>query len=206
MRTVEKAGRTVDEAVALALAELGVGRDRVEVEVVAAPRPGLFGLLARPAVVRVRLRETARERVEAFLEAVCSAMGVTMAVAAREEGETLFVELTGAEAGRVIGHHGQTLEALQLLAGLVAGRVEPGKRVVLDVAGYRRRREEALARLARRVAERVRRTGQRVVLDPMPAQERRVIHLALAGHPHVRTASEGDEPNRRVVVEPRRQG
>ncbi|MFO7171749.1 MAG: RNA-binding cell elongation regulator Jag/EloR [Bacillota bacterium] len=205
MRSVERSGRTVEEAVASALAELGVDRSRVEVEVLDEGRPGLFGLLgARKAVVRVTVRETRAERVARFLQEVCRAMGVEARIQTEEAEGYLRVTLSGRDMGLLIGRHGQTLDALQFLANAVANKVEPGPRVLLDVEGYRQRREETLQRLARRLAERVRRTGQRYALEPMPAQERRIIHLALAGHPYVTTVSEGEEPHRRVVLVPRR--
>lgn len=204
MRSVEKAARTVEEATALALQELGVEAAQAEVEVLEEARSGLFGLLgSRNAVVRVTLRETREQRVERFLGAVLDAMGVEATIQTREDAEALFVNVDGTEAGLLIGHHGQTLDALQFLTNLAASRVESGARVVLDVEGYRRRREETLSRLASRLADRVRRSGERVALEPMSAHERRVIHMALAEHPHVATESEGEEPNRRVVIVPK---
>lgn len=213
MRSVEKSARSVDEAISQALQELGVSADEVDVEVLEEPRSGLFGLLSRNALVRVTVREpvTAQvpphlgrvERVKLFLTDVCNAMGVAVQMELRERDELLQVELRGKEAGLLIGHHGQTLDALQFLTNLVAAREGGGPRIVLDVEGYRRRREEALIRLAERLAERVQRSGERVVLEPMSAQERRVIHMALANHGRVMTTSEGEEPNRRVVILPK---
>lgn len=220
MRSVEKSARSVDEAVVLALQELGVGREQVDVAVLEEPRSGLFGLLARPAVVRVTVRAAPPapavvgdgavggadrpEQVRRFLTEVCLAMGLAVRLEVREASDAVQVDVFGDEAGLLIGHHGQTLEALQFLANMVAARVGAGPRIILDVEGYRRRREETLMRLAERLAERVRRSGERVVLEPMSAHERRVIHVALADHSHVTTTSEGEEPNRRVVILPKR--
>jgi spoIIIJ-associated protein len=205
MKTVEKTGRTVDEALAAALEELGVPSDRVKVEVLDEGKGGFLGFGARPAVVRVTLRESRRERVEQFLQEVCDAMAVDVSVSLREDQEYLYVDVNGAEAGILIGHHGQTLEAMQYLLNLVASRAEDdNRRVLLDVEGYRKRREETLTKLATRLADRVRRSGEPMVLEPMSAHERRVIHLALQDNPYVVTVSEGEEPFRRVVIQPKR--
>lgn len=228
MRAVEKSARTVDDAVAQALQELGVTANQVKVEVLEEPRAGLFGLLARNALVRVTVRvqtpvppvppaqpgparsvaaanaEGRAERVQQFLMDVCRAMEMRVQLEVRETAETLHVDVSGEEAGLLIGHHGQTLDALQFLSNLVAAKEGTGPRVVLDVEGYRRRREETLTRLAERLADRVQRSGERVALEPMSAHERRVIHMALAEHGAVTTSSEGEEPNRRVVILPKR--
>jgi spoIIIJ-associated protein len=206
MKTVEKSARTVDEAVALALEELGVPSDRVRVEVLEEAKGGFLGLIGgKHAVVRVTLKENRPEKAEEYFRTVCRAIGVDVLVAVREEGEYIHVDVTGPEAGILIGHHGQTLEALQYLANLAVARMsDEGGRVLLDVEGYRKRREETLTRLANRVADRVKRTGETVTLEPMSAQERRVIHLALQDDPEVTTSSEGEEPFRRVVIQPKR--
>lgn len=205
MRSVEKTGRTVDEALAAAIEELGVPSDRVKVEVLDEGKGGFLGIGAKPAVVRATVRESRKERVEQFLSDVCDAMEVDVTLSVRSEGEYLHADVTGREAGILIGHHGQTLDAMQYLLNLVASKVdEENQRVILDVEGYRKRREETLVRLATRLAERVQRNGEPMVLEPMTAHERRVIHLALQDNPHVVTGSEGEDPFRRVVIQVRK--
>lgn len=205
MKSVDKTGRTVDEAVAAALEQLGVPSTRVKVEVLEEGKGGFLGIGARPFLVRVSVQESRSERVERFLGEVCDAIGVDCRVAIREDSEYLHIDVTGRESGILIGHHGQTLDALQYLTNLVAAKVgDEGPRVLLDVEEYRKRREETLIRLATRLADRVKRSGEPMVLEPMSAHERRVIHLALQEDPSVATASEGDEPFRRVVIQPKR--
>lgn len=205
MKTIEKSGRTVDEAIVAALEELGVPSDRVKIEVIDEGKGGFLGIGARPASVRVTMRESRAERVENFLGDVCEAMEIGVQIEVREDEEYVHVDVTGQEAGILIGHHGQTLDALQYLCNLAAARVEDnGPRVLLDVEGYRKRRSETLTNLATRLAERVARTGESSALEPMSAQERRVIHLALQNHAEVHTTSEGEEPFRRVVIHPKR--
>lgn len=201
MKSVEKSGRTVDEAVAAALQELGVPSSRALVEVLDEGKGGFLGIGSRPALVRVTLKESRAERVERFLEDVCGAMNLDVRLTMKEDAEYLRADISGREAGILIGHHGQTLDALQYLVNMVAGKsMEEGPRVVVDVEDYRKRREETLIRLATRLAERVARTGESAALEPMSAHERRVIHLALQESSDVTTTSEGEDPFRRVVI------
>lgn len=206
MKSVEKSARTVDEAIALALEELGVPSSRVKVDVLEEAKGGFLGIIGgKQAVVRVSISESRVEKVEEYFRSVCSAMGVDVEIAVREEGEYIHVDITGQEAGMLIGHHGQTLEAMQYLANLATAKLaDEGGRVLLDVEGYRKRREETLVRLASRLSDRVKRSGESVALEPMSAHERRVIHVALQDDPDVTTGSEGDEPFRRVVIQPKR--
>ncbi len=114
-------------------------------------------------------------------------------------------EIRGQGLDILIGRRAETLQALQYLVSLIVGKeMEDWVHVILDVEGYRQRREQQLRRLAARMAEQAIRTGRRQVLEPMPAAERRIIHLALRDHPEVTTQSIGEEPNRKVVIIPRR--
>lgn len=205
MKSVEKSGRTVDEAIAAALEELGVPSTRVKVDVLDEGKSGFLGIGARPAVARVTLKESRGERVDRFLHEICDSINMDVRITVKEDEEYLHAEVFGREAGMLIGHHGQTLDALQYLANLVAAKAgDEGPRVVLDVEEYRKRREETLTRLATRLAERAVRSGEPVALEPMSAHERRVIHLALQDSPSVVTSSEGEDPFRRVVIQPKK--
>ncbi|MDI6871661.1 MAG: RNA-binding cell elongation regulator Jag/EloR [Bacillota bacterium] len=141
------------------------------------------------------------ERARTFLENVCRLMGVEGEIAVRELDGAVRLSIEGDQMGLLIGRRGQTLDALQYLTGLVANRdAKIPSRFVVDVEGYRDRRETALRRLAEQTANRVKARGHRAVLEPMSPQERRVIHLALAADPEVFTYSEGEEPYRRVII------
>lgn len=207
MREVEKAGRSVEEAVAAALAALGVDRDAVEVEVLSDEGVrGFLGLLrSREVRVRVFLKPSKGEFAAEFLRELGDIMELPLKVVAREEGDAIHVDMEGSDVALLIGRHGQTLDALQLLTNIAAGRgTEDRRQVVVDVEGYRRRRGEALERLALRLAAQAVRTRREVEMEPMSAQERRLVHLALQGDTRVSTESRGEEPERRVVILPLR--
>lgn len=202
MKAVEKKGKSVEEAISLALEELGASEEDVSIEVLEESQKGLLGFIgSKDARVRVTLRESRVEAAERFLREVMDVMGLDTDIETNVDGEYAFIDLEGKDLGALIGRHGQTLSSLQYLVNLASGRGTTGdERIVLDVGGYRRRREQTLTVLANRLAERVRRTGHSVALEPMSAQERRVVHTALQGNPYVTTKSEGEEPYRKVVI------
>lgn len=152
----------------------------------------------------------AREVVRELLEQ----MGVTAEVVVvdnpssvpldEEEPPTIFIDVVGRDLGNLIGRRGDHLSHIQYLVSmLVNRRIETYTRVIVDVEGYRSRREESLVGLAERVARQVARSQRPVVLEPMPPNERRIIHIALKSHPDVSTQSTGEGNQRRITVEPR---
>ena len=115
---------------------------------------------------------------------------------------TVTLKLHGPDMGILIGKHGQTLDALQYLTNLVANKNSSERiRIIIDVEDYRERRIETLSRLAVRLADKVKRNGERVVLEPMNPHERKIIHMALQNDRRITTLSEGEEPYRKVVLE-----
>jgi len=206
MRSLEKTGKTVDEAVAVALRELDLPRDAVEVEVLEEPSKGLLGLLGnRLAKVKVTEKEKPADKVKNFLEGLLPRMNVAGGVGVAEQDEWLRVDIAGEDLGVIIGKRGQTLDAIQYLSGIIANKnSEKRARVVVDAEGYRQRREEALQGLAKRLADRVRRSGEDIMLEPMSPQERRIIHSTLQANPYVTTRSEGEEPFRKIIIAAKR--
>ena len=203
MEIIEKTGKTVEEALEAALAELGVDRDQVEYKVVEAPSKALFGLLGgREAKVEVVLKKVNPVDIaRAFLEKVTRAMGLAVSMSVSEDEDCITINLHGEDLGLLIGKHGQTLDALQYLMNLVAQRDARDRlRIVLDIEDYRKRRAETLEQLALRLADRAKRSGERVVLEPMTPHERKIIHMSLQSDSRIETFSEGQEPFRRVVI------
>ena len=170
-----------------------------------------MGLGGEEATVRVLRRQSEEARqaaailAEEVLERLLSLMNVSASIEQKEPSEEgralIFLEITGDDLGILIGRRGQTLSSLQyLLYLMVSHQLKAHVPVTVDVAGYRERRQEALKNLAWRMAERVMATGQPVPLEPMPASERRIIHLAIQDYPGVITQSIGEGEDRKVTI------
>ena len=146
--------------------------------------------------------DTPAGRAQRFLMDVTSLMNVKVDVYVDDTAEDgLYIHMIGDTLGILIGRRGETLDALQYLTSLQVNKGREGYiRVTLDTENYRAKREDSLRRLAQRMANRAQKTGRKVVLEPMNPYERRVLHTALQNHPAVTTHSEGEEPNRRVVI------
>lgn len=280
MKSVRITAKTVDDAVAEGLAELGISRAEAIVRVIEEPSKGVFGLFAKKAVVDVIAPDLSDEEEEApaaapeeteapaapeaaeekeaapaeeakdaeaeeapkaeeaedapaaeaedaaedkkekeefvfsaeeqsatadaavaFLEGVFKSMGLDVMIEKMMNEERILLSLHGKGLGILIGKHGQTLNSLQYLTNLAAGRLYRHRYfVLLDVENYRTRREDTLQSLARRCAAKVKRTGERYALEPMEPGERRIIHLALQNDPLVATDSEGEGSARHVVI------
>ena len=220
---VEATGETVGEAKWAALRELerlhpGIDRNAVRFEVVSEGERGLLGVGYTPARVMAAAEAPAAaaaapmaepeaddaSQLRYFLERSAAAMGATCAVTVDERDDTLVATLAGSDLGLLIGRHGQTIDSLQYLANALARRRGSERRIVVDAAGYRSRRASALHAMSHRSAEQAVATGRRVELEPMTAVERKVVHEFLKDDPEVETTSEGSEPNRFVVIIPRR--
>jgi spoIIIJ-associated protein len=148
--------------------------------------------------------ETPEEaETSAYVANILSGIGIHGKISSYREEDTLHIEVSGSDCGAAIGRHGETLEAIQYLASLVANKYSEERiRVVLDIGGYRRRRENTLINMAERAAEKVVQTGLNYNLDPMNASERRIIHATLQNYPGVTTFSEGEEPERHIIIAP----
>lgn len=146
--------------------------------------------------------DSAAGKAQAFLRELTHLMGVEVDVAVGNDQEgNVFVQMTGDTLGVLIGRRGETLDALQYLTSLKVNRGQEGyTRVTLDTENYRAKREDTLIRLANRMANRAVKTGRRVSLEPMNPYERRIIHSALQANDAVDTHSEGEEPNRHIVI------
>jgi spoIIIJ-associated protein len=202
VRSVEKTGRTVEEAVDAALQEMGLAKDDVTVEVLLEPSRGFLGLVGgKDARVRVTPRRDRAEMAKDFVSGLLERMGLEVAIEVRPRGDVLSLDIVGDDMGLLIGRHGETLRALEFLTNLACGKGGGEvKRVLVDVSGYRRRREMELEEMARILARRVERIGQSATTQPLDARDRRVVHVALQDDPSVTTHSEGEEPFRRVVI------
>jgi len=202
MKSIEITARTVDEAIKLAAEELNVSLEEIEYEILEESSKGFLGLIGgKQARIKAQKRPDMILKTKKYIEDVTNRMGIKTDVLVDESNQYLKLILTGKNIGMLIGRRGETLDALQYLANLVANKESrERKKIILDAEGYRQRREETLSRLALRLADKVKRTGMQVVLEPMNPQERRIIHTTLQNDHYVQTLSEGEEPFRKVVI------
>jgi len=203
MNIVEKSAKSIDEAVEQALKELGLKPEQVEVEVLEQPAKALFGFIGgRQAKVRVTARQIDPVEVaNDFLKQIFTTMKISVSVEKITAEDHVLFNLRGNDLGVLIGKHGQTLDALQYLVNLAANRDSVERvRILLDVEDYRKRRADTLTQLALRLADKVKRRGEKVVLEPMSSHERKIIHMALQNDHRIATYSEGEDPFRKVVI------
>jgi len=205
MQSVEVVARTKEEALDIALKELNAEESQVDVETVEeTTSKGLLGLLSVSKVkIRVSFKEDLAQKAAHLLREILVNMGVPAQVEVFKRSDHITLNINGENLGKIIGRHGQTLNSLQYLLNLAInkGRIDR-ERVIVDVAGYRNKREENLKRLAMRSAERVKRYGKKEILYPMSPYERRIIHLTLQNNNDIMTYSEGEDPHRRVIISP----
>ena len=205
MKSLIKNAKSVEEAIALALEELGATEDMVTVEVLEEGKKGFLGLNGKEASVLVTLNETEEtpeERAEDFLRHILDSMELSadLNIESGEEN-TISIDITGDDMGILIGRRGETLSALQYLTSLAVNRhTEEYYRIVLDTENYKKRREETLKRLAKKLAGNAVRYRRNVTMEAMSPYERRIIHSELQNDPMVTTYSTGEEPNRKVVI------
>lgn len=208
---VEKTAKSVEEAVALALAELQVSREEVEIEVLEEASKGVLGLFGgKEAKVRVTVLEQEEPETEEadakadagnFVGDILDKMDIDATISVSDTDDGVKVEITGDNVGLLIGRRGETLDAIQYLTSLVVNKgKEEFKRVIVDVENYRQKREETLVALAYRMANKVEKYKKSVTLEPMTPYERRIIHSALQERFTIETVSVGEEPNRKVVI------
>ena len=204
-----KTAPTVEAAVKAACEELGAKPEDVIYEVLTQPKRGFLGIGSVDAKVRVEYNVKPSSSADDFAKKLLENMHIDAEIETelRDNGEYL-ININGEEAGVLIGHHGETLDALQYLCNLAAnkkdGEAEDREytRVVVDISGYRAKREETLRLLARRMADRALKYKRSVSLEPMPSHERRIIHSEVQKIEGVTTNSVGSENNRRVVIFP----
>lgn len=203
MRKVCVVGKTVELAVADALVQLGVGRERAEVVVKTAPSRGFLGFGVRDAEVEVAVIEDPVGDAERFLREMLVTMGMAVKLSRTIQGDDVTFALEGDRVGLLIGKHGQTLDAIQLLVNAVGNKqASRHRQFFVDAEGYRERRRESLVSMAQRMADKAVALRKEITLQPMSAHERKIVHMALDSYAGVRTESRGHEPERAIVIVP----
>lgn len=228
--SLEFTGKSVDEAIAKGLAQLGLAREQVEIEIVRESSRGVFGLGGEDATVRLTARATSSaipaaapagdatatlapqsqgiaSVAQETLETLVRGMGLNAHVEARpgDEPDSLILNIEGNDLGVLIGRRGETLHDLEFITRLlVSQRTQGMVKLTVDVENYRTRRDRQLRDLGLRMAERVEQSKQPITLEAMPPNERRIVHLALRDHATVTTQSIGEGEHRRVMILPKK--
>ena len=182
MKYIETKGDTLDAAIESALQQLGLARDEVSVEVLQKPKAGFLGIGKEPAIVRVSYEDSPAGRAVEFLEGLLVRFGTPAKIEVEEDlsERNIRLNLVGENMNAVIGHHGDTLDAIQYLTNIVTNRKEEERwRVTVDTENYRAKREESLVALANKTAQKALKYRKPVALEPMNPHERRTIHAAL---------------------------
>ena len=216
MESIEMTGKTVDEALEIALRELDADRGEVEIDVISRGKSGMFGIGSEPAKIKVTKLLIESNDIDSpdivtvsreVINNLISNMGVNVICNLRQSdsediGGPVF-EIEGDDSGVLIGRKGETLRSLQFLVRyLVSKKTGQRANLSLDVEGYDERRRQSLSNLANRVSQRVVKTGRSIELEPMNARERRVVHMSLSDRDDVFTESSGNGEDRRVVISP----
>ena len=225
-KTIIAEGKTTNEAIEKGLKELGVSKDRVEIKVLEDAKRSFFSILT-PRVVKIEMtlkdvenkeknldkkikkeihisqenQEKAKNNVKEFLEDFIKNLPEGTKYPIDSNGQGLNVTISNEKLGFLIGYRGETLYALQsILSAIASKNLEQKVRVILDIEGYKAKREKTLEDLAEKVAKTVIKTRKSVTLEPMQPYERKIIHSKLQENPRVETVSIGEEPNRKVVI------
>ena len=197
-KSIETQASSVDLAVEKALVELGVSREKADVEIL--QKGGLFS----KAKVRVTFKDTAKDKMAEFFNGTLERMGLVSRATVEEKDGTLYVTIAGDDSGVAIGYRGEALDAFQYLALTFLNEQKCDfKKVVVDCENYREKRKETLTALALRLAQKAVRLQRKIALEPMNPFERRIIHSALADSELAGTESEGEEPARYIVIVPK---
>jgi spoIIIJ-associated protein len=214
VKEIEISGKTIEEAKQAALDELGASESDVEIIILKKGRSGVLGMGAEDARIKVRIldqddsKNQMAKEAKKVLETLLRYLGLEakVAIVPSEEGETtIILDIEGDDLGVLIGRRGQALTSLQYIVRLiVAEKFKTWVSINIDVAGYKKRRYESLKNLAFRLADQVKTSHRSINLEPMPPDERRIIHITLADHPDVTTQSIDEGERRKVIVQLRK--
>ena len=223
-KTIISEGKTTNEAIEKGLKELNVSRKKVDIKVLESEDKRSFFSILAPRVVKVEMtlkesieekevkpkkeivlteeeQEKASENLEKFLQELKKELPKDTEYVIRKEKNAMYVDLNSPNLGFLIGYRGETLYAVQNILTAVAGKgIDNRVRVILDIEGYKGKREKTLEDLAEKVAKTVMRTRKPVKLEPMQAYERKIIHSKLQSNNKIETNSIGEEPYRRIVI------
>jgi len=205
--SVKMKGKTVEEAITMALQVLGKTREEVDVKVLSEAEGGVLGVFGgKEAEVEVSPKTALGEQARAVVQEILDKMGfITLVSIKAEEGDTIHLDIKGEDMGRIIGRAGSSIDSLQYLASIMLSKKHAKRvRVLVDAEGYREKRQKMVAQDAEAIASEVEKTGKEKALPPMSAADRRIIHLYIQeSHPNLTSYSRGEGSGRQVVIAPK---
>ncbi len=198
--------KSVNEAIKKGLKDLNIDRNQAEINIIEQGNKGFLGLIGKKqAEIEIIIEDDPITKGKDFLENLFNKTNIDVNIEVKEaetNQEQVVYDLHSPDLGIVIGRRGETLDALQYLTSLVVNKnTEQYYRIIIDAEGYRDRREKTLERLAHKLAQKAVKKNRKVVLEPMPPHERRIIHITLKKDSRVKSYSEGEEPFRKVMIE-----
>jgi len=211
---IEKEGKTVSEAIISGCEALGVSREEVDVEVLEEGSKGVLGIGGKSARVKITVKRTDVSekglKAKKSLESILGFFVSTYSVHLGETSEVIKLDIkSGDETGLLIGRKGETLKAMEFIVAKIAGRFSENgmeKRISIDVEGYKKRREENIAKMVKEVAKKVRSSGRPITLDFMPASERKIAYIALKNEDGIRIETRGEGEEKRIIINPLKRG
>lgn len=207
MDYIQISGKTRSEAIEKAMEKFGVGEENLDIQVVDEGSRGFLGIGAKDYVINVKKIINKEEIIRSYLKKIYDCLDIRIDVRVEEEEDTVRVFVTGEGSSILIGRHGESLDGLQTIVNIyLTKETDEHKRLILDIEGYREKRETSLVAYAKKMAQKVMYSRRAIKLDPMNPYERRIVHFALQDNTKITSFSEGEEPNRRIVLALKKNG
>lgn len=207
MDYIQISGKTRSEAIEKAMEKFGVGEENLDIQVVDEGSRGFLGIGAKDYVINVKKIVNKEEIIRSYLKKIYDCLDIRIDVRVEEEEDTVRVFVTGEGSSILIGRHGESLDGLQTILNIyLTKETDEHKRLILDIEGYREKRETSLVAYAKKMAQKVMYSRRAIKLDPMNPYERRIVHFALQDNTKITSFSEGEEPNRRIVLALKKNG
>lgn len=207
MDYIQISGKTRSEAIEKAMEKFGVGEENLDIQVVDEGSRGFLGIGAKDYVINVKKIVNKEEIIRSYLKKIYDCLDIRIDVRVEEEEDTVRVFVTGEGSSILIGRHGESLDGLQTIVNIyLTKETDEHKRLILDIEGYREKRETSLVAYAKKMAQKVMYSRRAIKLDPMNPYERRIVHFALQDNTKITSFSEGEEPNRRIVLALKKNG
>lgn len=207
MDFIQISAKTKQDAISRAMEKFNVDEEKLDIQVLDEGSKGFLGIGAKDCIINVRKKITKEDLIRDFIQDVYSSLGIkpnidiVMSKDETSEKENIYVSITGEETSILIGRRGESLDSLQMLINIIVNKeVQEHERIILDIENYREKREQSLVQYAKKMAKKAVYQRRSIKLEPMNPYERRIIHYALQNDPKINTFSEGEEPNRRIVL------